>query len=119
MSPDAPHVSTLQLTLRTHKQQDVLTLHCSGALIAESAPLLKSHVKELLPREKRVVLDLADLTRMDSAGLGVLVGLYISARKANCEFQLINMSTPIRDLLGVTHLLSVFESCARYNTRVP
>jgi anti-anti-sigma factor len=109
----------MQLTVRTEHQQDALTLHCSGALIAESATLLKSHVKEMFPREKRIVLDLASLTRMDSAGLGVLVGLYVSARKANVEFQLVNISAPIRDLLGITHLLSVFESCGRYNTRLP
>ncbi|MFZ0821076.1 MAG: STAS domain-containing protein [Candidatus Acidiferrales bacterium] len=109
----------MQLTFRTERQPDALILHCTGALIAESAPLLKSRVKEILPREKRIVLDLAQLTRMDSAGIGVLVGLYVSARKANCDFQLTNISAPIRDLLGVTHLLSVFESCARYNTRMP
>jgi anti-anti-sigma factor len=109
----------MQLTLRTEEHEGVLTLHCSGALIAESASLLKSHVKDLLPREKRIVLDLAALTRMDSAGLGALVGLYVSARKANVEFQLVNISASVRDLLGLTHLLSVFESCARYNTRIP
>jgi anti-anti-sigma factor len=109
----------MQLTIRADRQPDLLILHCSGALIAESAPLLKSHVKEMLPREKRIVLDFAQLTRMDSAGLGVLVGLYVSARKANVELQLVNISAPIRDLLGITHLLSVFESCAKYNTRIP
>lgn len=109
----------MQLTVQTKRNQGVLTLFCSGALIAESAPLLKSHVKDLLPREKHIVLDLAGLSRMDSAGLGTLVGLYVSARKTNCEFQLVNMSAPIRDLLGVTHLLSVFESAGRFNSRMP
>jgi anti-anti-sigma factor len=109
----------MQLTIRTDRKENVLTLHCSGSLIAESAPLLKTHVKDLLTREKSIVLDLAQLARMDSAGLGVLVGLYVSARKANCEFQLVNISAPIRDLLGVTHLLSVFESCGKFNTRMP
>jgi anti-anti-sigma factor len=118
-TPDTFSGNTMQLTVRTDRQPDLLILHCSGALIAESAPLLKSHIKEMLPREKRITLDLAQLTRMDSAGLGVLVGLYVSARKANVEFQLTNISAPIRDLLGVTHLLSVFESCAKYNTRLP
>jgi anti-anti-sigma factor len=109
----------MQLTIRTEKQQDTVTLYCSGALIAESAPVLKSHVKEFLPREKHLVLDLAGVTRMDSAGLGVLVSLYVSARKTNCEFQLVNMSAPIRDLLGITHLLNVFESAGRFNARMP
>jgi anti-anti-sigma factor len=109
----------MQLTLQTKRNQNVLTLFCTGALIAESAPLLKSHVKGILPHEKHIVLDLAAVTRMDSAGLGVLVSLYVSARKTNCEFQLVNMSAPIRDLLGVTHLLSVFESAGRFHSRMP
>ncbi|HEV3220727.1 MAG TPA: STAS domain-containing protein [Candidatus Acidoferrales bacterium] len=109
----------MQLTIRTEKQHDALTLYCSGALIAESAPLLKSHVKEMFPHEKHITLDLAGLSRMDSAGLGALVSLYVSAHKAGVEIQFVNMSAPIRELLGLTHLLSVFESAGRNNTRLP
>jgi anti-anti-sigma factor len=109
----------MQLTIRTEQHHNAITLHCSGALIAESAPLLKSQVKEVFSREKSVTLDLAGLNRMDSAGLGTLVGLYVSARKAKVAFQLVNMSAPIRDLLGITHLLTVFESAGRFNARMP
>jgi anti-sigma B factor antagonist len=74
-------------------------------------------VKPVLLDKCRVILDLTDLGYMDSSGLGTLVGLYISAKKAGCELQLINLSPRIRELLGVTHLLSVFETCGRHGTR--
>jgi anti-anti-sigma regulatory factor len=51
---------------------------------------------------------------MDSSGLGGVVSVYISARKAGCPFQLINLSTRVRELLGLTNLLAVFETTGRY-----
>jgi anti-anti-sigma factor len=56
---------------------------------------------------------------MDSSGLGALVGLYISAKSAKCEFQLHNLSPRIRDLLSLANVLSVFEECGRTGTRCP
>ena len=56
---------------------------------------------------------------MDSSGLGAIVGLYVSAKKLNCEFLLINYNSAIRDLLGVTNVLSMFEDCGRTGMRMP
>jgi anti-anti-sigma regulatory factor len=47
------------------------------------------------------------------------VGLYVSARKAKCELALINYNKSIKELLGITNLLSVFEDCARTGVRFP
>lgn len=112
-------VSTAGLELRTFTQGDVVVVACAGKLISENASHLKSHVKGMIPREKRIALELIEITRMDSAGLGVLVGLYISAKNANCELRLINLSKPVRDLLGLSHLLSVFEAQGTCGTRLP
>jgi anti-anti-sigma factor len=71
----------------------------------------------LIPQTKRVVLDLNDVVFMDSSGLGALIGVYVTAKNARCELQLINLSKKIRDLLGMTNLLSVFESAGQYGTR--
>jgi hypothetical protein len=43
----------------------------------------------------------------------------VSAKKANCEFLLINYNASIKDLLGVTNVLSMFEDCARSGMRMP
>jgi len=57
---------------------------------------------------RRIVLDLSDLTHIDSMGLGTLVRLYVSSRSAGCSLELINLGKRVRELLGLTHLLSVF-----------
>jgi anti-sigma B factor antagonist len=71
----------------------------------------------MIPSCKQILLDLTDLTHMDSTGLGTLVRLYVSAKSAGCSLQLFNIGRPIRQLLGVTHLLSVFEVIGNNNIR--
>ena len=71
-------------------------------------------MKGLIPQTKRLVLDLSDVAYMDSSGLGAVVGVYVTAKKAGCNLQLINLSRRVRELLGMTHLLSVFETTGQY-----
>lgn len=94
-------------------------MQCSGSLIASNSAFLRTHVKELLPKTKHVVLDLTDLSRMDSSGLGTIVAIYISAKHAGTSLELVNLNARIRELFGMTNLLSVFETCGRYGTRMP
>lgn len=108
-----------ELKLHTSSKAKVATVKCSGRLTAEVAATLKAEVKSLIPAFNRIVIDLSDLSYMDSAGLGALVGVYVSARRAGCELQLINFNQRVRELLGLTHLLDVFESCARHFTKIP
>jgi anti-anti-sigma factor len=104
------------LNLHTYAWEDATVVRCTGRLTTETSPLLKAEVKALLPNKRRVILDLTDLAHMDSSGLGALVGLYISAKGAGCGLQLVNLSPRIRELLSLTNVLSVFESCGRYGT---
>src|SRR6185437_3426252 len=85
----------------------------------EHSYVLKTHGKSLIPHSKRIVVDLKEVGWMDSAGIGTLVGLYVTARKAGCEFLLVNYNKAVRDLLGISHLLSVFETCGRAGMRFP
>ena len=94
-------------------------VRCSGRLTAETSLDLKTEVKALLPNKRPVILDLSELAYMDSSGLGTLVGLYISAKGAKCELQLLNLSPRIRELLSITNVLSEFESCGRSSMRLP
>jgi anti-anti-sigma factor len=117
--PEQRETAITGLRLETHDRGDATVIACAGRLTIEHAESLKSHGKSVIPHSKRLVLDLKEVTRMDSAGLGAIVGLYVSARKDNCEFQLINYNNSIRDLLGISQLLSVFEACAQTNMRLP
>jgi len=78
---------------------------------------LQSKIRELIPDNKRIVLDLTELTMMDSNGLGTLVRLYVTARSAGCNLELINLGPHVRELLGMTNLLSVFTMIGENDIR--
>jgi anti-anti-sigma factor len=65
------------------------------------------------------VLDLTDLTHMDSMGLGTVVRLYVSAKSAGVDLELINIGKRIRQILGVTGLLKAFEMIGDQGLRMP
>jgi len=103
--PDATTASPLTLDIECSGDQVVV--RCHGKLIAGVGDILFTKVRQLIPDAKCVVLDLTDLTHMDSMGLGTIVRLYVSAKSAGCRLQLINVGPRIRQLLGITNLLSV------------
>ena len=85
------------------------TLICRGRLTLETSSLLKSEVKSLSPQNKHVMADMSEVTFVDSAGLGGLLGVYVSAKSDGCYFELVNVHPHLRDLLNMTHLTSVFQ----------
>ena len=95
------------LTIQVERKGDCAIVHCSGRLVAGLTQFLSSKVTPLIPECKRIVLDLTHLSHVDSMGLGTLVRLYCSAKAAHCKFELINLGKQIRELLGITNLLSV------------
>jgi anti-sigma B factor antagonist len=115
LMPDQAVASLLTLTI--DRDNDCAIVGCSGRLVAGVNDRLQIEVSQLIPCCKRILLDLTDLTHMDSTGLGTLVRLYVSAKSAGCALQLFNIGKPIRQLLGLTHLLSVFEVVGSKNIR--
>jgi len=107
------------LTLDVDRTGNAAVVRCSGKLVAGVNDLLYHEVSQLIPSSKRIVLDLTDLTHMDSTGLGTVVRLYVSAKSAGCDLELINLGKRIRQLLGVTNLLSVFTIIGEHNVRIP
>jgi anti-anti-sigma factor len=91
----------------------------SGKLVAGDTDGLYQEVRRLIPVSKKIVLDLTGLTYMDSMGLGTVIRLYVSAKSAGCDLELINLSKRIRELLGLTNLLSVFTICGEHTIRMP
>jgi anti-sigma B factor antagonist len=106
------------LTLEIDRTCNPIVVRCHGKLLSDNADLLYSKVKQLLPDSKRIVLDLTDLTRMDSMGLGTLVRLYVSARSAGCNLELMNLGKQVRLLLGTAHLLSAFTIVGEHGIKM-
>ena len=95
------------LTLEVERNDDVAIVKCHGRLVMGVCDVLASKVKALIPDTKRMVLDLTDLKQMDSMGLGTIVRLYASAKSGGSCLVLINLGPRIKQLLGITNLLSV------------
>ena len=106
------------LTFDIERDGNVVIVRCHGKLVAGVSDMLYREACKLLPGTKRMVLDLTDLTRMDSMGLGTLARLYVSARSAGCALQLINVGKQVRDLLGMTNMLQVFVDIGERGIRL-
>jgi anti-sigma B factor antagonist len=107
-----------RLTLDIERKDDVTIVRCHGQLVSGLTDTLYSNVRPMIPATKRIILDLSDITWMDSMGLGTLVALYTSAKAAGCELQLLNIGKRIKELLGLTHLLSVFTIIGEHGVRL-
>jgi anti-anti-sigma factor len=118
MSRDEAARSTRGFRVECRAQADAMIVECHGKLTAENAPLLKSEVREMIPNQKRIILDLKEVPLMDSSGLGTIVGLYVSARARRCSIELINANKQIRELFGISNLLSIFEPAGRHGGRM-
>jgi anti-sigma B factor antagonist len=119
MPTDPTDLPPPELNLQATNEQDTVLVRCNGKLTARSSGILHSEVKRLIPRSKRIVLDLTDVSYMDSMGLGTIVGLYASAKAAGCNLELINFSKRVRELFGIANVLTLFEGAAEHSNRIP
>jgi anti-sigma B factor antagonist len=119
MSAGPADAATAPLSLRTYVEGDATIVHCTGKLTAGLTGILRDEVKRLIPQSKKIVLDLTDLTQMDSLGLGTIVGLYVSAKAAGSTLILINLSRRIRELFRITNVWSILEVYGENIIRLP
>jgi len=108
-----------RLKLHTYTTEDATVVKCSGKLTSDVTAVLKAEVKGLIPQARRIVLDLSELIYMDSSGLGTVVGLYVSAKTSHCELHLVNLSPRVKELLGITRILSVYETFGEHMLKLP
>jgi anti-sigma B factor antagonist len=89
----------------------ITTILCHGRLVNETAGQIKEVVKPLIPLGGHIVLDLTDVSYVDSSGLGTLVGLKVSAVKEGyCKLELVNLSQRVKELLRLSNLTQLFAS---------
>ncbi len=106
----APKLSaTPELKLEVVKAPEETLVRCIGRLTITSYGVLQTTVRGLIPETKRLVLDLAEVTFLDSSGLGALVSVYFSAKTQQCQLKLINAGQQGRDLLRITNLTHLLE----------
>jgi len=91
---------------------EVVVLDLKGRItLGEGDELLKDKVNSLLNQgQKKIVLNLADVPYIDSAGLGEIVRTYTTVSRQGGNMKLLNLTKRIADLLSITKLLTVFET---------
>jgi anti-sigma B factor antagonist len=91
---------------------DVIVLDLKGRItLGEGDELLKDKVNSILSQgHKKVILNLADVPYIDSAGLGEIVRTYTTVSRQGGGLKLLNLTKRITDLLSITKLLTVFET---------
>ena len=90
----------------------VSILDLSGKVVLGEGDLqVKERIKDLLgDGQKRILLNLAEVNYIDSAGLGSLISAYTTAKREGGSLKLVNLTKRIKDLLAITKLITVFET---------
>ena len=99
------------MTMKTSiRQVDGVTIvDCSGRItLGEGSVILRDQVRELLSKgQKKILLNLGDVTYIDSSGIGELVSAFTTVRNQGGELKLLNLTKKVHDLL--TKLYTVFD----------
>jgi anti-sigma B factor antagonist len=99
----------MSLTLTTKQVHNVSVVTASGRIVfGEEANALRQEVKPLVSgRSAAVVIDLSDVSYVDSGGIGALVGLYTTARAGGGELKLAAANPKVRHVLEITKLSNI------------
>ena len=94
------------------RQVDGITIvDCSGRItLGEGSVILRDQVRDLLSKgQKKILLNLADVTYIDSSGIGELVSAFTTVKNQGGELKLLNLTKKVHDLLQITKLYTVFD----------
>jgi anti-sigma B factor antagonist len=100
----------LRMTERDVNGVSVLDIE-GRIVLGEESNSFREKVKSLLAAgKKKIVLNLANVSYIDSAGLGTLVATYHSARSQGAVLKLANLGQKFKEVLQVTKLMTVFDT---------
>ena len=101
------------MTMKTSTRQvdGVTIVDLSGRItLGEGSVVLRDLVRELLAKgNKKILLNLGDVTYIDSSGIGELVSAFTTVRNGGGELKLLNLTKKVHDLLQITKLYTVFD----------
>jgi anti-sigma B factor antagonist len=91
--------------------EGVVIVDLSGRIkLGEGSSILRDTVKDLLGKgQKNILLNLGDISYIDSSGIGELVAAFTSVRNQGGELKLLHLTRKINDLLQITKLYTVFD----------
>ena len=102
----------MSLTTGIREVDGVTIVDLSGRVtLGEASGKVRDTTRELLDKGvTKLLLNLGDVSYIDSSGLGELVSAYSTASTKGCAVKLLNVQAKVKDLLQITKLYTVFES---------
>ncbi|MGH9377085.1 MAG: STAS domain-containing protein [Terriglobia bacterium] len=101
----------MSMTAKTRRIGSVTVIDISGRItLGQNLAELRQLIRSLLAKdEKHILLNLADVTYIDSSGIGELVSGFTAASNQGGQLKLVNLTKKVHDLLQITKLLTVFD----------
>ncbi len=95
----------------TRQVDGITVVDLSGRItLGEGSVVLRDTVRDLLAKgDKKLLLNLGDVTYIDSSGIGELVSAFTTVRNQGGELKLLNLTKKVHDLLQITKLYTVFD----------
>jgi anti-sigma B factor antagonist len=95
----------------TRQVDGVTIVDLSGRItLGEGSVVLRDTIKDLLGKgQKKILLNLGDVSYIDSSGIGELVSAFTSVRNQGGELKLLHLTKKVHDLLQITKLYTVFD----------
>lgn len=102
----------MALTTKVRHVGDVAIVDLNGKItLGENTGILRDELRSLLAQgNKHIVLNMGDVTYVDSAGLGELVGAYTTATNQGGAVKLLNLQGKMKDLMQITKLHTIFPA---------
>jgi anti-sigma B factor antagonist len=101
----------MSVKLTTRQVGDVTVIDVAGRItLGEGASTLRDALRELVKKDqKKILLNMKDVTYIDSSGIGELVSAYTSITNQGGHLKLLGLTHRVRDLLQITKLYTVFD----------
>ena len=101
----------MSLKATTRQVDGITVMDLSGRItLGEGSVILRDKIREILGQgNKKILLNLGDVTYIDSSGIGELVSAFTAVRKEGGELKLLNLTKKVHDLLQITKLYTVFD----------
>ena len=101
----------MSMNVATRQVDGITILDLSGRItLGEGSVTLRDSVRDLLAKgSKNILLNLGNITYIDSSGIGELVSAFTSVKNSGGELKLLNLTKKVHDLLQITKLYTVFD----------
>jgi anti-sigma B factor antagonist len=102
----------MSLKINIRETADAAILDMSGRVsLGDGLAELRDSIREALAGDqKNILLNLAEVSHIDSSGLGQLIGSYATVTSRGGQMKLLNLQKRVNDLMQVTKLVTVFET---------